>query len=204
MAALLACGALTANAQAKEGLRFGVTGGMNVANITDVNGESRLGFNVGVRAEYSFTPNVYFGTGLLFTQKGTKYDGALEINGVRVEASEKLNPGYLELPLMVGYRYDFGNDIYLFGETGPYLAVGVCGKYKYEASVAGHKVDKKFDFFGDDGMEGRRFDAGWGLRAGVEFSSFQVHLGYEYGFAKVWENSSSHNSNFTVGVSYMF
>lgn len=203
MAAALVCGSLTAMAQSAGNFRFGVTAGMNVTNITDSEGDSRIGFNVGLRGEYNITNNVYLGAGLLFSQKGNKYDSAFE----DIEVTCKNNPGYIEIPLAVGYRFDFGNNVYLFGETGPYFAFGVCGKTKLDSNIDSEIVENlldklESDFFGDDGA--KTFDAGWGLRVGVEFSKFQVHLGYEYGFSKVWEDSSSHNSNFNVGVSYMF
>lgn len=195
LAALLCAGALTASAQKAGDVRFGVTGGMNVSNITDSSGDARIGFHIGVRGEYNFTNNVYGNVGLLFSQKGTKkdYDDG---------SSVSFNPGYLELPIHVGYRYDLGNNVSIFGETGPYLAVGVCGKSKYKETLGDASVTVKSDFFGDNGAQ--RFDGGWGLRVGFEASSFQMHLGYDYGFAKLFDAGSNHNSNFTVGVSYMF
>ena len=57
LTALLAGSALTASAD--NGFRFGVTAGMNVPNITNSDGDCRIGFNVGVRGEYNFTNNLY-------------------------------------------------------------------------------------------------------------------------------------------------
>lgn len=206
LVAMLFAGIMTASAQTVGGfastmtdsghgagvLRFGVTVGMNLSNISDTEMDSRIGFNVGVRAEYNFSESVYGNVGLLFTQKGCEFSE----DGDEL----KYNPGYLELPIHVGYRYSLGNNVSIFGETGPYFAVGVCGKTKVE--YQGYSGDA--DFFGDGGA--KRFDAGWGLRTGVEFSKFQVSLGYEYGFAKVFDDSDlkGHNGNFMVGVSYMF
>lgn len=198
MAALLACGALTASAQSKGDLRWGITAGMNVANITDTESDCRIGFNVGVRGEYNFTNNLYGNFGLLFTQKGCmdEYEEAGQ------KLKYKANPGYLQIPLHIGYRFNVGNNVSIFGETGPYFAFGVCGKNKIELDTSVGDGEEKVDFFGDEGA--KTFDGGWGLRAGVEANGFQISLGYEYGFSKVWEDSSSHNSNFTVGLSYMF
>lgn len=193
MTAMMAVFALTASAQSAGDVRFGVTAGMNVANITDTESDCRIGFNVGVKGEYNFSNNLYGTAGLLFTQKGCKADEAI-YPGKSVTI--KCTPGYLQLPVNIGYRYNVGDGVSIFGETGPYFAVGVCGKYK-----AG---DEKIDFFGDDGVDAKRFDCGWDVKVGVEASGFQIGLGYEYGFTKVWEDTSAHNSNFMVSVAYMF
>ena len=194
LAALLLCGsAVTASAQ-NEGFRFGATVGMNVSSITNTSADSRIGFNIGVRGEYSFSNSLYANAALLFSQKGAKY--GVEYAGY--DTKLKANPGYIEIPLHFGYHYDLGNNVGIFLETGPYFAFGVCGKEKIEAG----KLEYKSDFFGDDGAN--TFDAGWGLRGGVEASGFQVHLGYDHGFSKLYDGGNSKNSNFSIGVSYMF
>lgn len=197
--AMLCCGVISGFAQSRDGIRLGVTGGMNVSNITDMNADCRIGFNAGLRAEVGIMNNFYFGTGFLVSQKGYKYDS--EIKGISAEV--KGNPLYLQIPLQLGYALDLGNTVGLFAETGPYLAFGVAGKHKVEGSGFGTNVESKVDFFGDDGLDAKVFDAGWAVRAGVEVSNFQIHLGYEYGFTKVFEDGG-HNSNFNVGVSYFF
>lgn len=202
MAAMLFAGVTAANAQDKGELRIGLTAGMNVSNISHQNTDSRIGFNVGVRGEYNFTSNVYGNLGLLFSQKGSRTETTLEgVKGTYVQ-----NPGYLEIPLHVGYRFNMGNDISIFGETGPYFAFGVCGKTKFDVdSSIGYSYDSSTDFFKEDGDNAKSFDAGWGLRAGVEISSFQISLGYEHGFVSLWDGNKNYtNSNLMVGVSYMF
>lgn len=193
---LLACCALTANAQ--EGFRAGITAGMNVTNITDTEMDCRIGFNAGARFEYNFNPNLYLGWGVQWSMKGNMKE--VGKNGAKVTV--KNNAHYLEIPVNIGGRIHLSDDLSLFGETGPYFAVGTCGKTKADATVLGQSGSADADFFGDNGAN--RFDAGWGLRAGVEVSSFQIHLGYEYGFTKVWDDTSAHNWNFNVGVTYMF
>lgn len=193
MAAMLFCGVISSSAQSKGDVRFGLTGGMNVANVTDLEADCRIGFNVGGRIEYGITNNVYLGSGLLLSQKGFQYDDSDDI---------KANPLYLQIPIQFGYHHDLGNSVGLFAETGPYLAFGVGGKLKAKEDMGGILLSTKVDYFGDNAAE--VFDMGWALRLGVEVSRFQIHLGYEYGFTKVFEDTSCHNSNFNVGVSYFF
>ena len=198
MAGLLFFGMLTASAQTKGDVRFGITGGMNVSNITDLEADCRIGFNLGARVEYGITDNLYLGSGLLFSQKGFKYEESTD--GLKYE--EKGNPLYLQIPIHLGYHHDLGNGVGIFGETGPYLAFGIAGKLKAEGNLDIYEAEEKVDFFGND--LGNVFDMGWGLRAGVSVNQFQIHLGYEYGFTKVIDETSCHNSNFMVGLSYFF
>lgn len=192
MTLAVACFALTASAQEKGDFRFGVTAGMNVSNITDMEMDSRIGFHVGAKAEYNITDNLYGSAALLFSQKGNKKE----------EDGEKLtqNPGYLELPIHIGYRFKMGDKVSIFAETGPYFAYGICGKSKLE--VLGLEEDVKF--FDDDDVN--KFDFGWGVKAGVEYAKFQISLGYEHGITEVFDYAGldSHNSNFMVSVAYMF
>ena len=188
MTLAVACFALTASAQEKGDFRFGVTAGMNVSNITDMKMDSRIGFHVGAKAEYNITDNLYGNAALLFSQKGNKKEeGSIEATS---------NPGYLELPIHIGYRFKMGDKVSIFGETGPYFAYGICGKDK--------EGDYDVKFFDDDDVN--KFDFGWGVKAGVEYAKFQISLGYEYGITKVFDidDVKPHNSNFMVSVAYMF
>ena len=195
--ALLAMGTLTASAQSAGEFRFGVTGGMNVTNITDLGLDSKIGFNAGFRGEYNFSKNFYMNAGLLWSMKGAKGDG--EVSGIEVKYTD--NPSYLEIPIAFGGRYIIDKGLSIFAETGPYFAVGVCGKEKAKYEALGRSKTEKADFFGDDGAD--RFDAGWGLRAGVEVNKFQIHLGYEHGFVNMVDDACK-NWNFNVGLTYMF
>lgn len=185
IAALMVCGVSTVSAQVEKGFRYGVTAGLNTSNYSEGDMDSRIGFHVGVRGEYSFSNSLYGTASLLFSQKGAKAgEGDYKV---------KYNPGYLELPIMVGYRYGFDNGLSIFGETGPYFAYGICGKQKLG--------DEKYDFF-EDGV--KKFDAGWGIHAGVEYSKFQIRVGYEFGLSKVYDENDAKNRNLMVSVGYMF
>lgn len=190
----VACLGLTASAQEKGDIRFGVVAGMNVSNITDMKMDSRIGFHVGAKAEYNLSENLYGNAGVIFSQKGNKKSVG--------DADFSNNPGYIEVPVNFGYRYKVSDGISVFGETGPYLAFGICGKTKGVDEYDGSEY--KFDFFDND--EANKFDFGWGVKVGVEASKFQIAVGYEYGITKVFDvdGSSNHNSNLMVSVGYMF
>lgn len=192
--AILAVATLSMNAQDFKKFRFGPAVGMNVAKVSDAS--SKIGFNVGARAEYNFSDNFYLGSGLLFTQKGFKIKGMMPN-----DADLKANPFYLEIPINAGYRYNFNEKFSVFGEVGPYIGFGIAGKYKAE----GYNSSK---FFGDEGAfltgeKAKRVDFGLSFAAGCEFSKFQLRVGYELGLTKVWPGGGK-NKNLFVGVAYMF
>ena len=138
----------------------------------------------------------------LLTLKGAKIDGGSI-------ASIKFNPYYLEVPVHVGYKYAVNDDFALFGNVGPYIAVGLFGKAK--AKVDGNIADlgelgtnsASEDIFGDDGL--KRFDFGLGLKAGVEFSKkYQFAISYDFGLVEVAKDLGMKNRNLMISLGYMF
>lgn len=112
LAALLICGVGSTYAQNREKVRLGVEVGMTVNRITNYNNlwdkkDNKMGFDAGLRVDVNFTDNIYLGTGLQYVMKGAKADG----RGWEV----KSNPGYLQIPIHIGYRYDFNETIGIFG-----------------------------------------------------------------------------------------
>ena len=111
----------TVKAQQTDGIKFGVTAGLNVSNLTDLN--SKASFHAGIKAEKLITENVYIEGAILYSAKGAKLDfGDL--------GSNKINANYIEVPVHVGYKYNINPDLALMGSFGPYFAYGVGGKMK--------------------------------------------------------------------------
>lgn len=201
LAALLICGVGSTYAQSREKVRLGVEVGMTVNRITNYNNlwdkkDNKMGFDAGLRVDVNFTDNIYLGTGLQYVMKGAKADG----RGWEV----KSNPGYLQIPIHIGYRYDFNETIGIFGEFGPFLAVGVSGKDKYSED----HFDADDDFFGDnDEGYAKRFDMGLGLHVGCEIiQHWQVALGYDWGLINLYDypGDKYRNGSLRLGLTYMF
>ena len=159
--------------------------GMNMSNFTgDMDTDMRIGFNVGVGMEYQFSDMWSIQPSLMFTQKGAKQDEV------------KMNPMYLEIPVLAAARFAVVDGQNVVVKAGPYLACGIAGKYK----IAGVKED----FFGDNGG-GKRFDFGLGVGVAYEINRFFVDLTGEFGLTKVYDASGSpKNINFSIGVGYKF
>lgn len=193
-------------AQEKKPFRIGVEAGASIHNYTGTDRYYKDGFYAGVRGEYSLK-NCYVTGGLRFIQKGADaYTGDSD-------SDDFYRANYIEIPLAVGIQHRINKSLYLFGETGPYVAVGISGKSKGESYSGGPGNTTHWDdkFFSAANDSPRRLDVGWGLRAGLGFYSFQISIGYEIGFIPVWSvsdsqlaNYNNHNSGFTAGIAYLF
>ena len=200
---LVAMSVVSVNAQ--DNLKWGVMAGMNVSKYSITGFDSRIGFHAGVKAELGLSQEAsgaYMDFAALLTLKGAKIDGGSI-------ASIKFNPYYLEVPVHVGYKYAVNDDFALFGNVGPYIAVGLFGKAK--AKVDGNIADlgelgtnsASEDIFGDDGL--KRFDFGLGLKAGVEFSKkYQLAISYDFGLVEVAKDLGMKNRNLMISLGYMF
>lgn len=85
--------------------------------------ESKLGFSVGLAAEYNFTHALSLQTGLQFTKKGFKMNRE---EGVNFE-KRKTSISYLEVPVNLAFKVSKFQV-----HAGPYVGFGVTGKSKYE------------------------------------------------------------------------
>lgn len=190
---IVACALLSLAAQAQASffsteksdkpVTFGVRVGGNLSTLTgDVeDAKSRFGFNAGMSVDVPFLKSLYLETGLYATQKGCKF------------GDEKVNPLYIEVPVLASYRYDFSNDVQLRVNAGPYVAYGISGK----------SGDEKY-FSGD--YANKRFDMGLQVGTGVTVSKFYVGCAYEFGLTKVNKegDGSVKNGNFMFNIGYNF
>lgn len=195
---LLVAAMATCTLSAQE-LRWGVTGGLNFANVhfSEPNSsDCYIGFNAGVKAEYDLEDAIasgfYADARLLYTLKGGRWSGIHQ------------NLGYISLPLNFGYRYALSNDVKLFGGLGPYLAIGVLGKEVFKEG----DIKIKSDMFGENY---KRFDFGLNYNVGVElYDQWQVFMGFEHGLVNSFksklegDNSKMHPLNFYIGCAFMF
>ena len=171
--------------------------------------------SVGVKAEMALpqvAEGVYLEFGGLLTSKGAKFNYGSLVN-------LKLNPYYLEIPVHMGYKYVINENFAVFGNAGPYAAIGVFGKIKAKAdlSSAGGNIDWEEwgidpsdlkgegseNIFGKDKM--KRFDLGLGIKTGVEFNQkYQVAISYDWGLLETIDDSDWKNRNLMISFSYMF
>lgn len=171
--------------------------GINMSSISDMDdAKMKVGYQVGVGMEYAITDMWSVRPSLLFITKGAKTD----ILGSDV----KLNPMYLQLPVMAAANFDLTDTMKFVAKAGPFIGVGIGGKAKLEEG----NVEVKQDFFGDDEGQagGKRFEFGLGIGAGLEFGKIMVNLDAMFGLTKVadFEEVTPRNMTVALSVGYKF
>ncbi len=181
--------------------RFDVHAGMSLANITNSEGNLKVGYTVGLGVDYPIDALWSFQTGVNITSKGAKANN----DGV----SAKVNPVYLDIPFLAALKMDIsdGNKIVL--NAGPYVGFGLGGKAKQEE--AGIEISSKLFSKVGSNSESMMPRCALGLQYGVglELSdTYLVHLTGQYGFTNMIRKSFAGDNNknlaFLLTVGYRF
>ncbi len=207
---------------------FGVRASLNLSNVNNKydgevgSGESksdyeydfknRVGFKIGVIYDWGISESFYIQPGLYFTTRGAKIKESEE--DYKYEEKWKLN--YLQLPILASYRIALSDNVKWHINAGPYVAVGVGGKVKWEVTDDGDTDKGDYKAFGtadedSDQEKGglKRFDAGLSFGTGVSINKFYVGLTYDLGLVNAadkdaWKDYKMRNRNFSIGVGYNF
>ncbi len=179
---------------------YGVKAGLNLANmlVKDDNNtysddfDMKLGFHVGVTAEFPLTELFSFETGLLLSQKGYKLEESW--GGETYEYTLTLN--YLEIPLLGKATYDLGGTA-IYGQLGPYVGFGLTGKFKDEDE------DQDVDWGSGDDDHYKRLDFGLNIGAGVQLNNITIGASYGLGLMNITphDEGSFTVNNRVIGVS---
>lgn len=180
---------------------LGVKAGLNLSNmlVKDDNNtysddhKMKPGFHLGVTAEVPFEEMFSFETGLLFTQKGYKYESSFM--GTTYEGTLNLN--YIEIPLNGKITYDMGS-AKIYGLLGPYVGFGLSGKYKNDDD------DSKVEWGSDEDEDDlKRLDFGLNVGAGVEIDALTIGISYGLGLANIspYSDGGYKANNRVIGIS---
>lgn len=193
-----------AMAQNYEKNLFGVRAGLNVSNVSasGYSADAKAGFHVsGVYQRLlAKTMPIYLETGLQLTQKGCKID------------SGKANAMYLEIPVMVNYKFNIKDIVTIYPSIGLYYAYGISGKYKDEyTETDGYEevyISYNEDLFGGDNYL-KHSDVGLRIGATVDWKHYSFGLGYEFGLFDIAKNEffgpyRVKSGNFFITIGYNF
>ncbi|MCD8288876.1 MAG: PorT family protein [Prevotella sp.] len=185
----------------KEKATWGLRAGLNVANMKESwYGESesygaRMGYHVGVILDIPVVSQYfYIQPGLYLTQKGYKdsEDGY----------TDKANPTYVEIPILLSGRYNITNSVQAQLHLGPYFAVGVFGNFTEE-----YKDEWSESYGCWDDTDFKRFDCGLSFGAGFLFSK-HYYIGFQYDFGLMnlsdYGDGSIKNRNCMISLGYNF
>ena len=175
------------------GLRFGLSAAHVNSDAPDLDGRSRKsGLNVGavVGMQLSHYQPIFFETGLSYIEKGGK--------GTYAGDKFTYSLNYLELPMVLKYKYQFDPMFSLQPFVGGYVAAGVGGKIK------DFGMRQAYSSFDDEGF--KRFDGGIRVGCGVQYDFLYAELGYDFGLANISHDyfDTSHTGTLfaTVGVNF--
>jgi hypothetical protein len=183
---------------------LGIKGGVNMSNFygDDLDDQNvKIGFHVGLAADYEFAYNSAIQTGLFFTTKGAKYSESIG----DATGDFTANPMYLQLPVHYAYKLDVTPGTRIVFHAGPYVAYGIGGKSKLSGSLGDWEDETEWDVFGDNGFL-KNFDAGLGLGVGAEFGPILLDLGWDMGLVDIADSDqgSIKNQNAYLSVGYKF
>ena len=198
--------------------------GMNISNFRHPDAafdgltDPKAGFNLGVRGEYMLPScyGVFVNLGVNYTMKGAKMDVAASLPD-DYSCTVKFRPCYIEIPLHVGYRFNVLDNLGVFADFGPYFAIGVNGKEKFEFD--GDAVeDRSTKFFRNSDMdlgEIQRYDFGLGFRVGAEYANHHsLNFSFDWGLTDMYRDSYRREffekngfelgklKNFNAGITY--
>ena len=178
-------------------LNLGVKGGVNYSNFVGGKAsdfyKAKIGFNIGLAADYEFAPSMAIQSGLFFTTKGATFKDADKAS---------IDLMYLQVPIHYAYKIDVSPGTRVVLHAGPYVAYGVSGKAKSGSTSV--DLFKEYEFLGTKYSAMQRFDAGLGLGVGAEFGQFLVDLGWDMGLVKLNKNSDLKNMSASLSVGYKF
>ncbi|MCF4101880.1 PorT family protein [Gillisia sp. M10.2A] len=195
IATLTVFGILSANAQNRGDVELGAGGGVNVANVSTMDGQntsSRVSFNAGASGEYYFSDRWGIKAKLMYDGKGWS-DGFINDEEFYTFITDfKLS--YVTLPIMANWHFGSKRNWYL--NFGPYVGFLVSA----EDSELG--IDLKDGF--------KSTDFGLALGAGYKFridDNIKLYVEYDgqSGLTEIFEENSGDairngRSSLNVGV----
>lgn len=187
------------NAQVK----FGVTGGVNLANVsTDFvdaedapDGSIKIGPRIGVTADYDVTDIFTLRSGLLYSSKGYRVNEEISFFGITSSVESTFAVNYLEIPITGVYK---AGDFEIM--AGPYVAFGIGGKFESEVTVAGVTESEEFDIDFTNEVDAsteenafpvKGLDVGLTLGAGYNVGPGVVNLFYSMGLSNLTPDVST-------------
>lgn len=181
----------------EHNIYYGLRLGLALATVNSDDDEldgggMQAGLNVGALIGFQLSPTapVYLETGLYYTEKG----GKGYVDGKKF--TYDLN--YLEMPILIKYKYDLDSDMSVQPFAGGYLAMGVGGKVK---NYGDRQTSSSFssDYF-------KRFDGGLRFGCGFEYQIIYAEMAYEFGLANICHSDfeSSHNGCFYINCGVNF
>jgi len=181
--------------------KIGIKVGANLADAkiedggVSVDTKSKIGFLVGVSADFKLIGGLGINTGIDFTQKGTKFNEDF----FGVEVSTTLN--YLIIPARLAYTFEAGS-LGIFIEAGPYFGYGLGGKMK--GTYMGQTEEEDITF-GSEEDDLKNPDIGISAGAGVYVGPIRAAINYDPGLSNLsnFDSESIKTGSLILSVAFL-
>lgn len=176
---------------------YGLRLGMNLSTVSSDDsyldgGDIQAGLNIGALVGFQLSPQapVYLESGLFYTEKGGK--------GKNQGKKFIYNLNYLEVPVVIKYKFDVDGDFSVHPFAGGYMAWGIGGRIKNYGDRETYKTFSDTTF--------KRFDGGIRLGCGFEYQILYGEMAYDLGIANIGHDDfgSSKNGCFTINFGVNF
>ena len=176
MMVAMAFATLTASAQAEAGtLTLKPLVGINVANITDDDGDAKVGLAAGAELGYQLNESFAVTAGAIYSMQGAKYEGI------------KLNIDYINIPILANY----------YITKGLAVKAGIQPAFKVKSKAKADDESVDLDMF-------KSFDLSIPVGLSYEVSDFVIDARYNWGMTKLVDGFDSKNTVFQFTVGYKF
>lgn len=188
-------------------LSWNAKAGMNLSRVTgyeDV--DLKPGYQFGVGMDYFFTGHWGIQSSLMLISKGYKTKGNYNYPDEGDIIADKYdrtdNRVYIELPVMLAYKFNITDQINLVLSGGGYVSYGIAGKHKNKITIRdGSKITDKYNTFSE---RTEKFDTGLGAGATLEFKNkYTIGLIGEWGL-KSTIGDFSKNQTYGLNIGYKF
>jgi opacity protein-like surface antigen len=201
MKKILLCFFLACSLSTFSQISWNAKAGVNISKITHIDADMKLGYQFGVGMDYYFSEHWGIQPSIMLITKGYKakgdYNYPPEWNDVVLSKYNRTeNRIYLEVPIMLAYRFKVTENIKLVLNGGAYVSYGIGGKYKNKYTRKDGSTGNDDDDAFSSGSD--RFDVGLGAGTTFEYLSK-----YTIGIIGEWQmKNTSWNSlkNHTYGI----
>ena len=187
---------------------FGIEAGYvnNTLNVNEYKATARSGFRFGLDAEYQLANNICLESVLAYIRKGATTSGK-NLLGTEISSIKFAEMDYLQLPVMIGYKFNIGNHFSIKPSIGGYYAVGVGGYALFDGIDAFNQpyTERTSTFSGTDSAAYRpcnRNDGGVALALNIGYRNFAIKAEYDLGLATATHYGNGKQRTFSVSLAY--
>jgi hypothetical protein len=180
---------------------FGIIGNLN-SNHTNVCNSSVYGYGIGVFYEAS-VKGIYLCPSLQISKKNSNIGRYLNYQKSNTLSfpNETFNTTYLDLSILLKYKYNVNNNVKLLISAGPIYSDGI------SATITSNDKTKTDNLYNQEGCILSKYDIGLNLNIGIElYNHYQVSIGYTKGTKDLYNNDwypVTKNETILLSIAYI-